>query len=81
MMSDATPDPTDPGLPHSSVVRVHPAPSDEEAAAIAAALSLLVATAPGAEGDHEPEPDPRWRFSGRWWSRPVPHARQRPWRF
>ena len=22
---------------------------------------------------------PAWRFSGRWWSRPVPSRRVRPW--
>jgi hypothetical protein len=59
------------------VVRgVHPEPSDEEAVAIAAALEvgwprLVVAADP----DLQP---PRWRFSGRWWSRPVPQRRARP---
>jgi hypothetical protein len=29
-----------------------------------------------------PGPDaplPRWRFSGRWWTKPVPLRRNRPW--
>jgi len=56
---------------------VHPTPSQEEAVAIAAALEvgwprLVVASAPA---DAQP---PRWRFSGRWWSRPVPQRRARP---
>jgi hypothetical protein len=55
---------------------VHPAPTDEEAVAIAAALEvgwprLVVAGAPEVQA-------PRWRFSGRWWSRPVPQRRARP---
>jgi hypothetical protein len=57
---------------------ISPEPTDEEVAAILAAVELAwprpvaVATAPGAE--------PRWRFSGRWWAKPVPAVRQRPWR-
>ena len=27
----------------------------------------------------EPEGPPAWRFSGRWWSRPAPVRRVRPW--
>jgi hypothetical protein len=58
------------------VHRVHPSPTEEEAVAIAAALEvgwprLVVAADP----DVQP---PRWRFSGRWWSRPVPQRRARP---
>jgi len=55
---------------------VHPAPTDEEAVAIAAAIEVgwprLVVG-----GADEPAV-PRWRFSGRWWSRPVPQRRSRP---
>jgi hypothetical protein len=51
-------------------------PSDEELAAIVAAIEVAwprpaVAAPPGAP--------PRWRFSGRWWSKPVPLRRSRPW--
>lgn len=51
-------------------------PSDDEVAAIVAAIEVTwprpVATAA--------EPVlPRWRFSGRWWTKPVPLRRQRPW--
>lgn len=57
-------------------MHVHPVPSDEEAAAIAAAL-LMVLSAGG--DDEEPaSTDPRWRFSGRWWNRPMPMGRPRP---
>jgi hypothetical protein len=56
---------------------VSPTPTDEEAAAIAAAIEVAwpravigldVASAP-----------PRWRFAGRWWTKPIPVRRDRPW--
>jgi hypothetical protein len=49
--------------------------SDEELAAIVAAIEVTwprPAVAPAAEL-------PRWRFSGRWWTKPVPLRRVRPW--
>ncbi len=53
-------------------------PSPEELAAIVAAVELAwprpVIAAPAE--DNEP---PRWRFSGRWWVKPVPSRRMRPW--
>ena len=50
--------------------------SDEEVAAIVAAVEVAWPrpAAPGA--DTAP---PRWRFSGRWWTKPVPLRRGRPW--
>lgn len=59
------------GAPRATV---SPAPTDEEAAAIAAALSLVIDGA--SEG--EARRTPRWRFSGRWWTKPVPVRRARP---
>jgi hypothetical protein len=58
-------------------VEISPTPTDEEAAAIVAALeiarpSAVVVTPPQ-------EPPPRWRFAGRWWTKPVPVRRDRPW--
>lgn len=51
-------------------------PSREEVAAILAAVELAW---PRPGGDPEPEPAPsRWRFSGRWWSAPIPLRRVRP---
>jgi hypothetical protein len=53
-------------------------PSEEEMAAIVAAVEL-------AWPRPAPEPPPlaeapnRWRFSGRWWARPAPARRERPW--
>jgi hypothetical protein len=61
----------------ASPVTVSPAPTDEEAAAIVAAVDALWPR-PGAD-----EVDPRrasaWKFSGRWWSQPIPLRRARPW--
>ena len=56
---------------------ITPTPSEEEAAAIVAAVEAVW---PRAGGSGEPEPDtPRWRFAGRWWSKPIPVRRDRPW--
>jgi hypothetical protein len=49
--------------------------SDEEVAAIVAAVEV---TWPHPVAALE-EPPSRWRFSGRWWSKPVPLRRNRPW--
>jgi hypothetical protein len=55
---------------------ITPVPTDEEAVAIVAALELAVANRSADDG---PAPQPnRWRFSGRWWSKPVPARRDRP---
>lgn len=54
-----------------------PDPSDEEMAAIMAAVQVVLASGPAA-ADPPPAPPPRWRFSGRWWSKPVPSRRDRP---
>lgn len=57
-------------------MEISPVPTDEEAVAIAAAIELAW---PRAAGDTGPAPTPRWRFSGRWWSQPIPLRRTRPW--
>ena len=49
-------------------------PTDEELAAILAAVEVAWPRPATAPVEEEPS---RWRFSGRWWSRPVP-ARRRP---
>jgi hypothetical protein len=51
-------------------------PSPEELAAIVAAVEVAWPR-PAVAAAH-PEP-PRWRFAGRWWSKPVPVRRERPW--
>ena len=61
-------------------MEVRPAPTDEEMAAIAAAIQAVVlrpVVIAGGDGGHDAPP--AWRFSGRWWSRPVAVRRYRPW--
>jgi hypothetical protein len=50
--------------------------SDEEVAAIVAAIE---ATWPRPAAGAPADAPPRWRFSGRWWTKPVPLRRGRPW--
>jgi hypothetical protein len=51
-------------------------PDDEEMAAIIAAIEV---TTPRAEATASPKDEPpRWRFAGRWWSKPIPVRRDRP---
>ncbi|NLA35630.1 MAG: hypothetical protein GX868_08060 [Actinobacteria bacterium] len=60
----------------TSGAQITPTPTDEEAAAIVASLALFS----GGGGIVDDGDDtPRWRWSGRWWSKPVPLRRQRPW--
>ena len=53
-------------------------PTDEEAAVIVAAIEGLWPRA-SAVAPAPPSRDRSWRFSGRWWARPVPAPRP-PWR-
>jgi hypothetical protein len=55
--------------------RVRPTPDDDEMAAILAAIELSWPRPSAPVPDDEPS---RWRFSGRWWSRPLPSRRDRP---
>jgi hypothetical protein len=50
---------------------------DEEVAAILAALTALWPRPGMAAAAASAEPE-RWRFSGRWWAKPVPMRRDRP---
>jgi hypothetical protein len=50
--------------------------SDEEVAAIVAAVEVAW---PRPVAETPSEAPPRWRFSGRWWTKPVPLRRSRPW--
>jgi hypothetical protein len=58
-----------------TITTISPDPTDEEVVAIVAAIELAwprpVAAAPVEE-------ESRWRFSGRWWSKPLPARRNRP---
>ncbi len=56
-------------------VSITPVPTDDEAAAIIAAIQVTEPAAQPAAAD----PTPRWRWSGRWWSKPMMLRRDRPW--
>lgn len=55
-----------------------PTPTDEEAAAIVAAVQIVMTSLAAPAAPAVPQGPPRWRFSGRWWSRPVAVRRDRP---
>jgi hypothetical protein len=57
---------------------IDPVATEEEVAAIAAAVELawpkpVVVVSAAADRP------PAWRFSGRWWAKPVAARRERPW--
>ena len=58
------------------VVVRQPDATDEEVAAIVAAIEVAWPRRSTVLAADEPS---RWRFSGRWWSKPVPLRRNRPW--
>lgn len=55
---------------------VKPTPAEEEMAAIVAAVAAVWPKA--APSTQDRRDIPRWRFSGRWWTKPVPVRRERP---
>jgi hypothetical protein len=62
--------------PPVEIAAISPEANDEEVAAIVAALEL---SWPQPAGDLEGADEPaRWRFSGRWWTKPLPLRRGRP---
>ena len=56
---------------------IEPAPTEEEAVAIMAAVEALWPRAVVVV-EEATERDTSWRFSGRWWAKPVPTRRARP---
>jgi hypothetical protein len=56
-----------------------PVPTDEEAAAIVAAVEHLWPQTVLVVADEPPARAAEWRFSGRWWTKPVATRRVRPW--
>jgi hypothetical protein len=59
-------------------VHISATPTEEEAAAIVAAIEALWPR-PVIETVEPARPANAWRYSGRWWSRPVAARRDRPW--
>jgi hypothetical protein len=57
---------------------ITPAATDEEAVAIASAIEALWPRPMVADNGTERRPAV-WKFSGRWWSQPIPLRRARPW--
>ena len=67
-------------MPPPSGPLMSPAPTDDEAVVIMAAMEALWPKPIAATAAAEPERSRSWRFSGRWWSTPVPARRDRPYR-
>ena len=56
-----------------------PAPTEEAQEYVAAIMAAVEVVWPrAAAAPEEPDETARWRFSGRWWSRPIPTRRGRP---
>lgn len=61
------------------LIEASPAPTDDEVVAIMAATEALWPR-PMIAAEPEPARSTSWRFSGRWWARPVTARRDRPYR-
>lgn len=59
---------------------ISPDATDEEAVAIAAAVEALWPKPVVMAGAENPLRPPTWRFSARWWAKPLPARRDRPFR-
>ena len=59
--------------------QISPTPTDEEAVAIASAMQVLWPR-PVVVSEQEHARNTAWKFSGRWWSVPLPMRRDRPYR-
>lgn len=53
-------------------------PTPEELAAIVVAVEVTWPRPVVVAASVAPDQPPRWRFAGRWWSKPVPTRRDRP---
>ena len=56
-----------------------PGPDPAVLAAVAAAVDEVWPRARAGEGDAADPAHRVWRFSGRWWNKPAPIRRDRPW--
>ncbi|HEY1446354.1 MAG TPA: hypothetical protein VGF51_15775 [Acidimicrobiales bacterium] len=70
-MSDVATDPA------RLTLRPRPEPDPAVLAAIASAVQLAWPRPP--VPDEQRPVHEAWRFSGRWWNKPVPVSRDRPW--
>ena len=61
----------------TSAVQITPTPTEEEAAAIVAAVEAATPRVVLVEAA-EPVRSAAWRFSGRWWAKPLAARRSRP---
>ena len=59
---------------------IQPAPTAEEAVAIVAAMEAPSPKPVVAAEAENPLRNPTWRFSARWWAKPLPARRDRPFR-
>lgn len=66
-----------PGSDSTPRLDISPVPTDEEAAVIAAVAEALWPKPLVMAATDAPRPS-QWRFSGRWWIRPVSARRDRP---
>lgn len=78
-MSETTPSTVAVSADAVSLSDVSPTPTDEEVVAIMAGVEALWPK-PTVVVDTTAPRSTSWRFSGRWWSRPVPARRDRPFR-
>jgi len=60
--------------------QISPAPTDEEAVAIVAAVEALWPKPVAAVETENPLRTPTWLISARWWAKPLPARRDRPFR-
>jgi hypothetical protein len=60
-------------------LRPRPAPDPVVLALVSTAVEQLFTGPPAAARDAEDVAHLTWRFSGRWWARPLPVRRHRPW--
>jgi hypothetical protein len=62
-------------MPRIEISDIRGQATPEEVAAIMAAVELTWPRGVAAGDEEEPV---RWRFSGRWWTKPMPLRRDRP---
>jgi hypothetical protein len=66
--------------PSATAAHISPAPTDEEAVAIVAAVEALWPKPVVMAADEGNQRNTTWRFSARWWAKPLPQRRDRPFR-